>query len=103
MDELDKIAIRLRHWIGHNLEHIKAYEDVAGKMFDSGMTDASNDIRQAVDLSVKANEKFESALSYIESKVGKHVECSGKHEDGHCGSSHGPHTHEHKETHHRHS
>ena len=46
MDELEKIAIRLKHWIGHNLEHIKAYEDVAQRLLDLDLTDASNDIRQ---------------------------------------------------------
>ena len=104
MDELEKIAIRLKHWIGHNLEHIKAYEDVAQRLLDLDLTDSSNDIRQAVELNAKANEKFESALSYIESKVGKRVECSGNHENSHCGSSrHGQLAHEHNETHHRHS
>jgi len=100
MDEIEKIAIRLKHWIGHNMEHVKSYEDVAGRILDLGMADASNDISQAIEFSSRANEKFQSALSLIESRIGKHLECSETHESGHCHSSQGTHTHD---TRHNHS
>ncbi len=103
MDEIEKIAIRLKHWIGHNLEHVKAYEDVARKILDLGLAEASDDINQAIELSSRANEKFQSALSFIESSVGKHIECSETHEGGHCHSAQGPHTHEPNEKRHGHS
>lgn len=105
MDDFEKIAIRLKHWIGHNLEHVKSYEEVAEKLLHLGLNDASNDILKAVEFSSKANEKFEAALSLIESKVGKSSECSKSHETEHC-SAHGPHshTHDHEDMdHHKHS
>lgn len=103
MDELEKMAIRLKHWIGHNLEHVKAYESAEQQMKELGLTDAANNMSQAVDFSSKANEKFESALRAIESKVAKHIEYSGTQESSHCDTFHGPHGHEHVENGHRHS
>ena len=29
MDDIQKSRIRLKHWIDHNFEHIKGYEEVA--------------------------------------------------------------------------
>jgi len=105
MDDLEKIAIRLRHWIGHNLEHVKSYEEVAAKLLDLGLNDASNNIHKAVEFGSKTNQKFEAALSLIESKAGKLSECSERRETGHS-SAHGPHTHTHDDqdmAHHKHS
>ncbi|MCL5122957.1 MAG: hypothetical protein M1511_00370 [Deltaproteobacteria bacterium] len=103
MDELEKIAIRLNHWIGHNLEHVKGYEDVALKMADLGLIDASNYVRQAIEFSSKANTNFELALKLIESRVGKRIDCSQTGESHHHESSQGTHTHGQGDKVHRHS
>jgi len=95
MEELDKIVIRLKHWAGHNLEHAKAYEEVAEKLTNLGLDDASRDVRQAIELNSKANEKFTSALAVIESRVGQVSECCKDHVADHCCSDHdhGHHSH----------
>jgi hypothetical protein len=95
MEELDKIAIRLKHWAGHNLEHAKAYEEVAEKLTNLGLDDASRDVRQAIELNSKANEKFASALAMIESRLGQVSECCKDHGSGHCCSDHGHSHHSH--------
>jgi hypothetical protein len=95
MEELEKIAIRLKHWAGHNLEHAKAYEEVAEKLTNLGLGDASGAIRQAIELNAKANEEFASALALIESRVGQVSGCCKDHESSHCCSDHdhGHHSH----------
>ena len=106
MNELEKIAIRLKHWIGHNLEHVKSYEEVAQVLIGLGLEDASLKIRRAVELSSEANQSFQEALSSIESKVGHDSDCHDCGEPRHVDSSEGSHehTHEHGDSlHHRHS
>ncbi len=106
MNELEKIAIRLRHWIGHNLEHVKSYEEVAQTLFGLGLQDESIKIQRAVELSSEANQSFEAALNSIESKVGHDSDCHDSAETRHDHSSEGSHehTHEHGDSsHHRHS
>jgi hypothetical protein len=106
MNELEKIAIRLKHWTGHNLEHVKSYEEVAEALLGLGLEDASLKIRRAVELSSEANQSFQEALSVIEAKV-EHVSDShdcGETRNVHSSNATHEHTHEHGDhLHHRHS
>ncbi|MGC8657472.1 MAG: hypothetical protein ACP5U1_00190 [Desulfomonilaceae bacterium] len=103
MDELGKIAIRLNHWVGHNLEHVKAYEEVALKLAELGMIEASNHVRQAIEFSSKANTNFELALKLVESNAGENIDYSQAEKSHHHGFSEGTHTHGKDDKVHRHS
>ncbi|MGB6066508.1 MAG: hypothetical protein WBG50_17025 [Desulfomonilaceae bacterium] len=63
MDDIQKSRVRLIHWIEHNLEHLKGYNEVAKILERDGFTSASDRIRRGVKLIEAANEEFETALA----------------------------------------
>ena len=87
MDDIEKSRVRLIHWIEHNLEHVKGYNEVAQILQRDGFHSASEKIRRGVSLIEAANEEFETALAGL-SAPGEDVSAS-EHE-----ASQG-HTHEH--------
>jgi hypothetical protein len=96
MDDIEKSRVRLIHWIEHNLEHIKGYNEVAKVLERDGFRSASEKIRHGVKLIEAANEEFETALAEL-SSAGEVVSGS-KHEAAHeHGHEHGHgHGHSHK-------
>jgi hypothetical protein len=68
MDDIQKSAIRLKHWIDHNLDHMKGYEEVAQLLDNSHLSVAADMIRRGTRLIEEANSEFEKAL---ESLVGE--------------------------------
>ncbi|MFH0958974.1 MAG: hypothetical protein V1897_09760 [Pseudomonadota bacterium] len=106
MNELEKIAIRLKHWIGHNLEHVKSYEDVAQVLLGLGFKDASMQIQRAVELSSEANQSFQAALNSIESEMEHDSDCQHPETTRNAHSLEGSHEHIHEHgdsLNHRHS
>ena len=63
MDDIEKSRVRLIHWIEHNLEHVKGYNEVAQILQRDGFHSASEKIRRGVSLIEAANEEFETALA----------------------------------------
>ena len=105
MNELEKIAIRLKHWIDHNLEHVKSYEGVAQALKEMGLGDVSLKVEKAVSLSSEANQSFQAALDSIESALGNAVDCHPAENPRQTPSSHDSHGHTHQHGdfgHHRH-
>lgn len=97
MDDIEKSRVRLIHWIEHNLEHVKGYNEVAQILERDGFRSASEKIRRGVSLIEAANEEFETALAGL-SAPGEEVSSSTseaahghahEHGDGH------EHSHEH--------
>ncbi|MCA1959953.1 MAG: hypothetical protein LDL33_04075 [Desulfomonile sp.] len=89
MNETHKTRIRLAHWIEHNLDHLKGYEEAAAALDKEGLPAAANLIREAVKLIETANGKLHEALSVLPIQA---AEASG-HPAGH---SHGVHGHCHR-------
>jgi hypothetical protein len=89
MDDIEKSRVRLIHWIEHNLEHVKGYNEVAQILQRGGFHLASEKIRRGVSLIEAANKEFETALAGLSApgegvSVSKHEESQGQaHEHGH--------------------
>ena len=97
MDDIEKSRVRLIHWIEHNLEHVKGYNEVAQILQRDGFHSASEKIRRGVSLIEAANAEFETALAGLsapaqEVSASEHEAAHGHaHEHGH---NHG-HSHKH--------
>ncbi len=68
MDDIQKSMIRLRHWIDHNLDHMKGYDEVAQLLDKNNFSASADMIRRGTRLIEEANSEFEKAL---ESLVGE--------------------------------
>lgn len=98
MDDVEKSKIRLSHWISHNLEHLKGYEEVAGLLESQSLTAVAETIRRGVGLVQQANEEFEKALSLLGGPLEASSEGSG-HSHGHSHAHDHEHSHEHPHSH----
>jgi hypothetical protein len=109
MDDVEKSKIRLSHWISHNLEHLKGYEEVAGLLESQRLIAVAETIRRGVGLVQEANKEFEKALSMLGGPVKASSEGPGHshehshahdhdhtHEHPHSHGHHGPHGHDHE-------
>ena len=84
MDDIQKSKIRLKHWIDHNFEHIKGYDEVAQLLDDNNCKAAAEMIRRGTRLIEDANTEFEQALESIGGEVEKVSDSdSGDHSHGH--------------------
>jgi hypothetical protein len=97
MDDIEKSRVRLMHWIEHNLEHVKGYNDVAQILQRAGFNSASEKIRHGVKLIEAANEEFATALAGL-SAPGEGVSGS-KHESSQGEAHEHSHGHEHSHKH----
>ena len=79
MDDIQKCAIRLKHWIDHNLDHLKGYEEVAETLETQGVTVAAEQIRKGIRLIEDANAAFGSALA----ELPEQAEHTHEHDHGH--------------------
>ncbi|MGO9122794.1 MAG: hypothetical protein ACLQPD_34895 [Desulfomonilaceae bacterium] len=68
MDDIQKSRIRLEHWINHNLDHIKGYDEVAQLLYKNNFSGAAEMIRRGTRLIEAANSEFQKALKSIESE-----------------------------------
>ena len=65
MNELTKSIIRMRHWLDHNFEHLKGYEEVAKRLTEEGMVAAAQKVQEAINLVYSANDLFSQALDLL--------------------------------------
>jgi len=86
VNEIQKTKVRLAHWIEHNLDHLKGYEDAAVALDKEGSPAAANMIREAVKLIETANGKLHEALSALPGDSPGESDHSGEH--GHSGHGH---------------
>ncbi len=90
MDELQKAAIRLKHWIDHNEEHLNGYREVADHLAAAGQTDAAACIRRGIEAVQQANREFTHALEHLPESP-----TDTAHEHGHSHHHHDHSDHEH--------
>ncbi len=65
MDDIEKSRIRLKHWIEHNIEHMKGYDEVAQILEKNEFKAAADMIRRGTRLIGDANLEFEKAFKAI--------------------------------------
>lgn len=106
MNETEKCRIRLSHWKEHNVEHVKGYEEVAGKLEELGIPEASAMIRKGISLVEAANIEFENALTALaaanptdDQPAAATQEVPHAHEHTHEHSHSHTHEHDHKHAH----
>jgi hypothetical protein len=68
MDDIQKSRVRLEHWINHNLDHIKGYDEVAQLLDKSNFSGAAEMIRRGTRLIEAANSEFQKALESLGGK-----------------------------------
>jgi hypothetical protein len=96
MDDIEKSRVRLIHWIEHNVEHLKGYNEVALILEKDGLTSASDSIRRGVSLIEAANEEFGTALAGLSAPTEEISPSESEAATGHAhGHGHG-HGHGHK-------
>jgi len=65
MDDIQKSKVRLAHWIEHNEDHLKGYEEVAGLLEREGKPTVALKIRKGIESIKAANREFEQALQEL--------------------------------------
>lgn len=88
MDHVQKTLVRLSHWIEHNLDHLKGYDDAARSLETEGLADAAHRVRTGISLIQRANDEFQNAIAAI------HTHGYGP-GHGHEESDHHEHPHDH--------
>ncbi|MFH0822752.1 MAG: hypothetical protein V2B18_08360 [Pseudomonadota bacterium] len=89
MDEIQKNRIRIKHWITHNDDHLKGYEEVAATLRSHGQNDAADKIENAAEFIGSANRAFEEALECLGPEDHSHTEEKGhSHHHHHGGKGH---------------
>lgn len=95
MDDIEKSRVRLIHWIEHNVEHVKGYNEVAQILERDGFTSASDHIRRGVSLIEEANGEFSTALAGLSAPTGE-ASASENEARGHAHEHEHGHEHAHK-------
>ncbi len=88
MDNVKKSRIRLTHWIDHNVDHLKGYEEVAQTLEQEGRPDAAIRVRQGIRMIQEANDEFRAALEHLPADP---VPCGKESHDAHHQHGHDQH------------
>jgi hypothetical protein len=59
--DIEKLSILLPHWLHHNNDHIRDQEQWIKKAEAAGLIKVADELRQALDYSIKANRHIEQA------------------------------------------
>ncbi len=103
MDDVKKSAIRLTHWIDHNLDHLKGYDEMAQVLEKEGVIEAAKHVRKGMGFIEEANAAFVKALSLL-SKEDDKAPCSREagaeeHKHSHVHDHSHEHSHDHEHCH----
>lgn len=82
MDDMKKCLIRLSHWIDHNTDHLKGYEELAAILEKQGLHAAVH-LRQGIRAIEVANEEFLKARKALAEHVGVSEPSSSERGHGH--------------------
>lgn len=88
MDDVEKSKVRLKHWIDHNFDHIKGYEEVAQLLSEKGFSEAAEIILSGARAIEAANKEFEKALGCLGSAADDMSRDAGASESHHQGHGH---------------
>lgn len=62
MELVDKAAVRIKHWMEHNGNHIEEYDAFAKHLEDAGIGASARHIREMAELARKAGDCLRKAL-----------------------------------------
>jgi rubrerythrin len=65
MDFLEKAKIRLNHWMEHNEEHQKEYQEFANQLEEAGQKGAADSIREMAQLANQSNDCLRKAIEQL--------------------------------------
>ena len=60
-----RAAVRIEHWIGHNENHLRAYEEFAGELVAQNANACANEIRALVELTRQSTDRLRRALAAL--------------------------------------
>jgi hypothetical protein len=66
MDDREKLPIIIRHWIGHNEEHVEEYRQWAEKAGEMGLHAVKARMTEAVKEIIQSNNLLQEALKELE-------------------------------------
>ena len=66
MDAIEKVRVRLEHWIAHNDQHEDEYEKFARQLEEAGKHESAGHVREMMSMSSKGNECLRRALSALD-------------------------------------
>jgi hypothetical protein len=66
MDDREKLPIVIKHWIGHNGEHVEEYRQWAEKAGKMGLERVKARITAAMEAITQANNRLTEALEELE-------------------------------------
>ncbi len=99
MDDMQKSKMRLTYWIEHNVDHLRAYEEMASLLDHVGNHEVAATIRKGIELIGSANREFEKALHDLSVLVGDEHGHEHSHSHGHEHTHGHGHSHSHDEAH----
>jgi ferric-dicitrate binding protein FerR (iron transport regulator) len=62
MEFVEKARIKLEHWMTHNDNHRREYEDFARELQQAGQATSADQVREMIDLAAKSSECLRKAL-----------------------------------------
>jgi hypothetical protein len=65
LDFLEKVRVRLNHWLSHKESHRAEYEKLAAELDEAGRTQSAREIREMVALSESSDECLRRALEAL--------------------------------------
>ena len=65
MDYLEKARIRIEHWIKHNEDHLREYEEFAKELEKAGKKETADHIRNMAVLVAQGDKSLQLALKTL--------------------------------------
>ena len=69
LSEDEKLKKRIEHWIRHNTDHAKTYEEWAEKTGLAGLSEVQDLLQAAAKMTLSVNELFEKAAKVVEKRL----------------------------------
>lgn len=71
MDFIDKAVMRIEHWLEHNHNHLRSYEQFAAELETGAAGDAARHIRALAELTRESQTCLDSALAALRDTAGR--------------------------------
>ena len=65
MDSIEKAKIRIEHWLKHNQDHLREYEEFAQELEKAGKKETAEHIRNMVTLFAQGDKNLQLALETL--------------------------------------
>ena len=65
MDSIEKAKIRIEHWLKHNQDHLREYEEFAQELEKAGKKETAEHIRNMATLFAQGDKSLQLALETL--------------------------------------